>query len=147
MKSALLPCARILLVNDNRDGLVVRKLLLEEVGCHVEVAGGGEEALKLFSSSRFDVIITDYRMPRMNGTELIGLIRALNPEARIILLSSLVEPLGLTEQNTGANAVIAKSSSEPAQLVRWVKRLMNEPTRRKPPGKQTARPRTLSAKI
>jgi CheY-like chemotaxis protein len=140
MKSVLLPSAKILLVDDNRDGLTVRKLLLEELGCQVEVAGCGEEALKLFSSSRFDVIVTDYRMPRMNGTELIGRIRALNPEARIILLSGFVEPLGLTEQNTGANAVIAKSSSEPTQLLRWVKRLMNAPTRRKPPGKATARP-------
>src|SRR5579864_4759486 len=142
MKTASLPTAKILLVDDNRDGLVVRKLLLEELGCQVEIAGGGEEALKLVSTSRFDVIVTDYRMPRMNGTELIVRIRALNPDARIILVSGFVEPLGLTEQNTGANAVIAKSSSEPTQLVRWVKRLMNTPTRRKPPGKQTAGPRS-----
>jgi hypothetical protein len=58
-----------------------------------------------------------------------------------------VEPLGLTEQNTGANAVIAKSSSEPTQLLRWVKRLMNAPPRRKPPGKAGARPAAVSAKI
>ena len=36
-----------------------------------------------------------------------------------------MEPLGLTEQNTGADAVITKSANEPAHLVRSVKRLMN----------------------
>ena len=59
-------------------------------------------------------MVTDYRMPRMDGAELILRIRELNPNARIILLSGFVEPLGLSEQNTGADAVIAKSSSEPA---------------------------------
>jgi CheY-like chemotaxis protein len=146
MKSATPPNARILLVDDNRDGLVVRRSLLEEQGFHVEIAGNGEEALKIFLSATFDVVVTDYRMPRMNGAELIVQIRERDPNARIILLSGFVEPLGLSEQNTGANAVIAKSSSEPAHLVRWVKRLLNEPARRKPPGKQPAEPRSAPRK-
>jgi CheY-like chemotaxis protein len=146
MKSAAPPNARILLVDDNRDGLVVRRSLLEELGFHVEVAGNGEEALKLFLSTTFDVVVTDYRMPRMNGAELIVQIRERDPDARIILLSGFVEPLGLSEQNTGANAVIAKSSSEPAHLVRWVKRLLNEPARRKPPGKQATAARATPRK-
>jgi CheY-like chemotaxis protein len=146
MKSAPLPNARILLVDDNRDGLVVRKSLLEEQGFHVEIACNGEEALKIFLSATFDVVVTDYRMPRMNGAELIVRIREVDPNARIILLSGFVEPLGLSEQSTGANAVIAKSSSEPAHLVRWVKRLLNEPARRKPPGKQAAEPRVTPRK-
>jgi len=132
MKSVLLPSAKILLVDDNRDGLTVRKLLLEELGCQVEVAGCGEEALKLFSSSRFDVIVTDYRMPRMNGTELIGRIRALNPEARIILLSGFVEPLGLTEKSTGADIVLSKSAGEVGFLIRSVRRLLSRQPPRKP---------------
>ncbi len=146
MKTATLPNARILLVDDNRDGLVVRRSLLEELGFKVEIAINGEEALKLFLSATFDVVVTDYRMPRMNGVELIVQIRERDPNARIILLSGFVEPLGLSEQNTGANAVISKSSSEPAHLVRWVKRLLNEPARRKPPGKQAASPRSTPRK-
>ena len=127
------------MVDDNQDGLVVRRSMLEELGFHVEVAKNGEEALKLFSSG-FDLVVTDYRMPHMNGAELIGHLRELDPHARIILLSAFVEPLGLSEQNTGANAVIAKSFSEPAQLLRWVKRLLNDPPRRKPVNKETGRP-------
>ena len=56
------------------------------------------------------MVVTDYRMPRMNGVELIEKIRNVNPNARVILLSGFVDPLGLTEENTGADAVIAKSS-------------------------------------
>ena len=127
----------ILLVDDNRDGLLVRRCLLEEIGCCVQTAASGEEGLKLFQATQFDVVVTDYRMPRMNGAELIQRIRLLDPNARIILLSGFVEPLGLTEENTGADAVIAKSANEPARLVRTVRRLVNR-TARKPPGAQEA---------
>ena len=126
----------VLLVDDNRDGLLVRSSLLEELGYRVQIALNGEEGLKLFKNANFDVVVTDYRMPEMNGVELIGRIRQLEPQARIILLSGFVEPLGLTEENTGADAVIAKSSNEPANLLRWVKRLVNRAATRKPMGSQ-----------
>lgn len=127
---------KILLVDDNRDGLLVRRLLLEEQGCRVESASNGEEGLKLFEAGVFDVVVTDYRMPRMNGIELIARIRLLTPAARIILISTLVEPLGLNEANTGADAVIGKTVNEPAQLARWVKRLLNRQPARKPAASQ-----------
>src|ERR1035438_7578895 len=116
MKSSPVLNPKILLVDDNRDGLLVRRALLEEAGCTVEMAINGEEGLKLFDAADFDVVVTDYSMPRMNGRELIQRIRQRNPNARIILLSGFVEPLGLTEENTGADAVIAKSCSEPGHL-------------------------------
>ena len=108
----------------------MRRSLLEELGYRVVIAGNGEEGLKLFKDSNFDVVVTDYRMPGMNGVELIQGIRAANANARIILLSGFVEPLGLTEENTGADVVIAKSSNEAAHLVRWVKRLVNQSARK-----------------
>jgi CheY-like chemotaxis protein len=132
MKRAPLVVPKILLVDDNRDGLLVRRLLLEEAGFDVQVATGGEEALNLFRSTRFDVVVTDYRMPKMNGDELIIRLRSLDSNARIILLSAFVDLLGLTEDNTLADAVIAKSSGETAHLVRWVKRLASPPARKPP---------------
>jgi CheY-like chemotaxis protein len=136
LKSAPSANLNILLVDDNRDGLLVRRSLLEEVGYRVEIATNGEEGLKLFETSPFDVVVTDYRMPRMDGAELIHRIRQLKPNTRIILLSGFVDPLGLTEQVTGADVVIAKSSHEPVHLLSWVKRLINRAAPRKPPGRQ-----------
>ena len=145
MTTSALLHPNILLVDDNRDGLLVRCSLLEEVGYSVQSAPNGEEGLKLFSAGKFDVVVTDYRMPRMTGVELIQKIRKLNPNIRVILLSGFVEPLGLTEENTGADVVMIKSSNEAAHLVRWVKRLVNRGTFRKPPSTQpgsAARKRT-----
>jgi CheY-like chemotaxis protein len=126
----------ILLVDDNKDGLLVRRSLLEELGYSVQIAGNGEEGLKLFEGNSFDVVVTDFRMPRMDGVELIKRMRKVNPNVGVILLSGFIEPLGLTEENTGADAVIPKSSNEPVHLLRWVKRLINRTTQRKPPASQ-----------
>jgi CheY-like chemotaxis protein len=127
----------VLLVDDNKDGLLVRRALLEEQGFDVHIAVNGEEGLKLFEGRPFAVVVTDYRMPVMSGLELIRRIRAsIKPLTPIVLLSGVVEPLGLTQENTGADAVIAKNSNEPAHLVRWVKRLSARPPARKPPVSQ-----------
>jgi CheY-like chemotaxis protein len=128
---------RILLVDDNPDGLLVRRALLEELGYSVQLAPGAKEGLELFVTSTFDVVVTDYRMPLMNGVELIERIRQIDANARIVLLSGFVEPLGLTEANTGADSVIAKSANEPAHLSRAIKRLLGaNGTKRKPPVSQ-----------
>ena len=139
MKTSSNSTPRILLVDDCNDGLLVRKTLLEELGYLVQIAHNGEDGLKLFQSFHFDVVVTDYRMPRMDGVELIQKIRAIDANARIVLLSKVAEPLGLTEETTGADAVISKSSSEPANLQRWVKRLLNRGVARKPPASQKKR--------
>jgi CheY-like chemotaxis protein len=124
--------AHILLVDDNHDGVLIRRALLEEQGYSVECASDGEGGFDLFQRNTYDLVVTDFRMPRMNGIDMIRRIRALRPDTRIVLLSGAVEPLGLTEANTGADAVIAKSASEPSHLIRAVKRLLAGRLRRKP---------------
>ena len=95
--------------------------------------------MKLYLASHYDLVVTDYRMPLMTGVELIGRIRQTNPNARIILISGVVEPLGLNEENTGADAVIAKSANEASMLTRSVKRLLTRGPARKPPASQAGK--------
>jgi CheY-like chemotaxis protein len=135
----------ILLVDDSRDGLLVRRLLLEEEGYRVDVAVDGNEGMKAFAASAYDVVVTDYCMPSMNGVEMIAEIRKIDPRARVILLSSFLEPLGLTTENTGADVVLAKNSTEPANLKRSVKRLVNRSHLRKPPASQAGPRKRVSA--
>ena len=89
MKSSAPITPDILLVDESRDGLLVRRALLEELGYRVHVASNCEEGLKLYKTSNFDVVVTDHRLPGMNGIDLIVRIRKVNPNARVVLVSAL----------------------------------------------------------
>jgi CheY-like chemotaxis protein len=136
--SAAKESSYILLVDDNSHGLIARKAVLEEIGYKVSTAKSGEEALQLYAERKFDVVVTDFKMPKMNGIELIQEIRKSDSQARIILLSGFVEPLGLNEKSTGADVVISKSSGEVGNLVRAVSRLLIQRLEKKPPSSQKA---------
>jgi CheY-like chemotaxis protein len=123
------PLFRILLIDDNREGLKARKSVLEEQGYEIVTASCPEDGLSIFAGTNFDMVVTDYKMPRMNGQQVIDEIRARRPATPIVLLSGMVEALGLNEKNTGAEVVVAKDCNEVQNLVRAVTRLMRKPPR------------------
>lgn len=123
--------ALILLVDDNQDGVVARRSVLEELGYKVVSARCGSEALRTVEQQVFDLVITDYKMSPMNGLEFIATLRQRGFRKPIILLSGFAETLGLREETTGADVVIQKSANEITQLVRHTKRLL---TPKKPAG-------------
>ena len=125
--------ARILLVDDNAHGLCARKTVLEELGHRITTASSGAEALEQFGRTKFDLVVTDYKMPRMDGLELIARLRKHTPGVPVILVSGFVDTMGLNEENTGADVVIQKSANEVSHLVRSVGRLLR---RKKPPGSE-----------
>jgi CheY-like chemotaxis protein len=129
--------ARILLVDNNTNGLKARKAVLEEHGYSITLAGG-DDALAQFSKQKFDLVITGRRMTRADdGLELISGLREASPNVPIILISGYANTLGLTEANTGADAVIQKSANEVTHLVRTVARLLRSKPTRKPPSPAT----------
>jgi two-component system response regulator CpxR len=127
--------ARILLVDDNVNGSSARKTVLEEFGHKINVASSGADALEQFAQHKYDLVVTDYKMPRMDGLELIVRLRKLTPDIPIVLVSGFVDTLGLNEASSGADAVIQKSANEVTHLVRAVNRLL----RRKKPAATEAR--------
>jgi CheY-like chemotaxis protein len=131
--------ARILLVDDNVNGLSARKCVLDELGHKTTTAASGAEALAIFDIHKFDLVVTDYKMARMNGIELIAELRVQSPDLPIILISGFVDALGLSENNTGADVVIQKSANEVSHLVRSVGRLLRRTPARKGSGWQAAR--------
>jgi CheY-like chemotaxis protein len=136
---------QILVVDDNKNGLLCRTAVIRELGYEVTAANSAEEALELFASSTFHLVVTDYRMPRMNGAQLIAKIRETHPSIPIILVSGLVDALGLDEKSTGADIVIAKNNTEVAHMTRSLNRLLKRKTPKKPPRAQDS-PRAYKAK-
>jgi len=60
---------------------------LQQAGFRVVVAADGEAALQKATDSRFDALLTDLRMPRMDGAALIRRLRADRPDMPIIVMS------------------------------------------------------------
>jgi CheY-like chemotaxis protein len=129
--------ALILLVDDNRDGVLARRSVLEELGYKVVPACCGSDALKLVEQQNFDLVITDYKMSPVDGMQLIAHLRERNFSNPIILLTGFADSLGLTPKSTGADVVIQKSANEIANLLRHTKRLLNPP--RKPASSQASK--------
>ena len=132
------PCGRILLVDDNSLGLAARRSVLEELGHKVMISGNAQQALELCGKHSFDVIVTDYKMPKMDGIELIERLREQYASVGLILISGFSDTMGLNEANTGADIVIQKSSNEVSHLIRSVHRLLRKQQQpsKKPAGSQ-----------
>ena len=119
--------ALILLVDDNLDGVVARRSVLEELGYKVVPATSGYDALQTLERQQFDLVITDYKMSPIDGLEFIAALRQRGFQIPVILLSGFAESLGFRKETSGADAVIQKSSNEIAQLLRCTKRLLTPP--------------------
>ena|SRR3984885_3321787 len=84
--------ATILCIDDHWNGLIGRKMLLEQSGYNVLEASGGDEGLKLFRSYPVDAVVLDYQMPGMNGDVVAAKMKRINSDVPIMLLSAY-EPL------------------------------------------------------
>ncbi|CAN5848984.1 hypothetical protein BH23THE1_BH23THE1_29800 [soil metagenome] len=84
--------ARIMVVDDEKDILRVIKRDLEITNeFQVEVFSSGHDALSSFKNHElgyYDVIITDIRMPRMNGFELYRHIKEMRPDTKIAFITA-----------------------------------------------------------
>jgi two-component system, cell cycle sensor histidine kinase and response regulator CckA len=91
----------ILFVEDNEDQLHTTPRILENAGYSVTAIGFPQDALDLVTvdPERFDLLITDYDMPAINGIELIQRIHAMNPRIPSLLIS------GREDAITAAHAI------------------------------------------
>jgi DNA-binding NtrC family response regulator len=100
---------RILIVDD--DHLVRIPLVddLSDAGFGVEAVASGEEALNKMSGILFDVVVTDLRMPGMDGIELLHRIKADYPETEVIVMTAYAEiKTAVSAMKLGAYDYIAK---------------------------------------
>lgn len=83
----------ILIVDD--EPLVCRsvQLLLEAEGYVVDQANNGAEALAMYEPDKFDLVFTDYLMPRMKGDKLAEAIKRISPAQPVVMLTAFPEKL------------------------------------------------------
>lgn len=81
----------VLLADDDENLRRVLEFQLAEAGYKVLSAADGTEALDLFTDGDTDCVITDLRMPKLSGLELLEKIKGLNPELPVIVITAFGE--------------------------------------------------------
>ena len=79
---------RILLVDDEPHVRFAMRESLEPMGYACEEAGNGAEALEVFQQARFDLVVLDYRMPKMDGLETLKEIRRLDQDVPVLFVTA-----------------------------------------------------------
>lgn len=77
----------ILLVDDEADIREVLEIALKDLGYEVRVAADGEQALQIFKTHSPSLVLTDIKMPSMDGIELLKRIKRENPECEVIMIT------------------------------------------------------------
>lgn len=84
---------RVLVVDDEESVRVVASHILNRNGYEAEAVGNGVEALETIKSTTnpFNLLLTDYNMPEINGLTLIQKVRELAPEMKAIMMTGSAE--------------------------------------------------------
>jgi two-component system response regulator AtoC len=100
---------RVLVVDDEENIRLVLRTLLKKHGYETEVADSGEAALAALDSFDPDVILTDVRMPRMGGLDLLGALKAKQHPATVIVMSAYGNvDLAIEAMKAGAYDYVSK---------------------------------------
>ena len=80
--------ANLLIVDDEQGIRQLLTLVFERAGHNVRVAAGGQSALELLRAHDFDLLISDVKMPDMNGIELLRAARELEPDLAVVMMTA-----------------------------------------------------------
>lgn len=117
---------RILVVDDEP---VVRRFacrVLEDAGYRIAAAADGAEALQVVGrrSAKFDAVVSDIVMPRLNGVELLQALSVSHPELPIILMSGYATER-LAERGIAAPCSVLNKPFAPERLLAEVRRCLD----------------------
>ncbi len=117
----------VLVAEDSITARTLLKNILESAGYDVRTAVDGVDAFTILKTGRFDIVVSDIDMPRMNGLDLTAKIRSDRALSEIpVVLVTALESREDRERgiDVGANAYIVKSSFDQSNLLEAMRRLL-----------------------
>jgi two-component system chemotaxis sensor kinase CheA len=121
-----MPAKRILVVEDSITSRMLLKGILESAGYEVKTAVDGIDGFTALRAERFDLVVSDVEMPRMDGFDLTARIRADRALAEVpVVLVTALESREDRERgiDVGANAYLVKSNLDQSNLLEALRRL------------------------
>lgn len=117
--------AKILIVDDSRTSRKLLRGILESAGHEVmDEAVNGQEGVQKFQSLKPDIITLDITMPVVDGVEALKMIKALDPEAKVIMVTAAGQKNKMIECiKAGANEFLTKPF-EQQEIVSVIEKMM-----------------------
>ena len=129
MKNPSAVAGRALIVDDSRLVRAVVARSLKSAGYETEEASDGADALKRLARESFDVVISDLRMPHLNGLELLAAVKRLSPDVEVIILTgthSQDMTCAIQALRLGAHDYLTKPPSSAEEVVLTVQRAVEK---------------------
>jgi len=102
---------KILVVDDNNDFRFAISKMLSRLGYEVSSADSGENGLRVFSMNPFDVVLSDYEMPGMDGVTFACRIKKRSPRTRVVIMTGAGKETVFSRDSTAVDEVISKPFS------------------------------------
>jgi CheY-like chemotaxis protein len=99
---------KILVVDDNNDNRIIVAKMLTHLGYEVLSAESGEDGLSLFFDDKFDVVLSDYEMPGMDGVAFAYSIKQSAPGTRVVIMTGAGRESVFSRKTTAVDDVISK---------------------------------------
>ncbi|NLF24581.1 MAG: response regulator [Deltaproteobacteria bacterium] len=113
---------RILVVEDDQNVREVVAAMLTTLGYQVSSCSNGQEALQACSQSRFDLVLTDMIMPKMNGLELIKELRSKANTPKALIMTAY----GVTQESLKGETKLIAKPFDIDSLAQTVRELLDE---------------------
>ena len=109
---------RVLVVEDDEVFQRPLQRALEAAGCEVVAVPSGEDALAVLDRNTVDLLLTDHRLPGMDGVQLITRSKAMHPALAVIVMTAHgTAESAVDARRHGANAYLVKPFAMPDLLV------------------------------
>jgi CheY-like chemotaxis protein len=102
---------RILVVDDNHGLRIAVSKMLSRLGYEVSSADSGENGLSIFFKNRFDIVLSDYEMPGMDGVAFACSIKKSSPCTRVVIMTGVGKETVFSRESAAVDEVISKPFS------------------------------------
>jgi CheY-like chemotaxis protein len=100
-----------LVVDDNEFLRIVVSKMLSRLGYEVLSADSGESGLRIFLKNRFDIVLSDYEMPGMDGVAFACCIKKNSPRTQVVIMTGAGTETIFSRKNAAVDEVISKPFS------------------------------------
>ena len=99
---------KILVVDDNNDLRTIVSKILSRLGYEVSSADSSENGLRIFLKNKFDIVLSDFEMPGMDGVALACSVKKCSPRTRVVIMTGGGKETVFSRERPAVDKVISK---------------------------------------